>query len=82
MDTTTKNINTIPSENDELPNDNYLDVNYGLIAKLHLNDVCFMDTNREVELSINYKQPLQMSSQYNILSLKRNIDPSTTNLYV
>lgn len=82
MNTTSEDINPVRSENDELSNDNNVGVYYGLISKRHLKDVCFSDTSREGMLSNNYEQPFQMSSEYNILSLKRNIDPSTTDLYV
>lgn len=82
MGTTTENINTIRSENDELSNYNNVGGIYGLISKRQLKDVSFSYTTSEGGLPINYEQPFQTSSQYNILSLKRNLDPSTTDVYV
>lgn len=82
MDTTTENKTTIRCENDELSSDNNVGVTYGLISKRQLKDACFTDTNREGRRSNNYEQPFQTSSEYSILSLKRNIDLSTTDLYV
>lgn len=82
MGTTTENINTIRSENDELSNYNNVGGIYGLISKRQLKDVSFSNTTSEGGLPINYEQPFQTSSQYNILSLKRNLDPSTTDVYV
>lgn len=82
MGTTTENINTIRSENDELSNYNNVGGIYGLISKRQLKDVCFSNTTSEGGLPINYEQTFQTSSQYNILSLKRNLDPSTTDVYV
>lgn len=82
MDTTTDNETTIRCVNDEISNDNNVGVNYGLISKRQLKDACFSDTNREGRLSNNYEQPFQPSSEYSILSLKRKIDLSTTDLYV
>lgn len=73
MDTITENINTIRSENDELSNYNNVGGIYGLISKRQLKDVSFSNTTSEGGLSINHEQPSQTSSQYNILSLKRNI---------
>eukprot|EP00105_Crassostrea_gigas_P018154 XP_011436176.1 PREDICTED: uncharacterized protein LOC105334433 [Crassostrea gigas] len=82
MDTTTENKTTMRCVNDEISNDNNVGVNYGLISKRQLKDACFSDTNREGRLSNNYEQPFQPSSEYSILSLKRKIDLSTTDLYV
>lgn len=82
MDTTTDNKTTLRCVNDEISNDNNVGVTYGLISKRQLKDACFTDTNREGRRSNNYEQPFQMSSEYSILSLKRNIDLSTTDLYV
>lgn len=82
MGTTTENINTIRSENDELSNYNNVGGIYGLISKRQLKDVSFSNTTSEGGLPINYEQTFQTSSQYNILSLKRNLDPSTTDVYV
>lgn len=73
MGTTTENINTIRSENEELSNYNNVGGIYGLISKRQLKDVSFSNTTSEGGLPINYEQPFQTSSQYNILSLKRNI---------
>lgn len=81
MDTTTEDMNTISSANDEPSNDNNVGVNYGQISKRQLKDICFTNASREGGLSKNYEQPFQVSSQYSILSLKRNIDLSTTDLY-
>lgn len=81
MGTTTENINTIRSENDELSNYNNVGGIYGLISKRQLKDVSLSNTTSEGGLPINYEQPFQTSSQYNILSLKRNLDPSTTDVY-
>lgn len=78
----TENKTTIRCVNDEISNDNNVGVNYGLISKRQLKDACFSDTNREGRLSNNYEQPFQPSSEYSILSLKRKIDLSTTDLYV
>lgn len=78
MDTTTEDMNTISSANDEPSNDNNVGVNYGQISKRQLKDICFTNASREGGLSKNYEQPFQVSSQYSILSLKRNIDLSTT----
>lgn len=81
MDTTTEDMNTISSANDEPSNDNNVGVDYGQISKRQLKDICFTNASREGGLSKNYEQPFQVSSQYSILSLKRNIDLSTTDLY-
>lgn len=82
MDTTTDNKTTIRCVNDEISSDNNVGVTYGLISKRQLKDACFSDTNRDGRLSNNYEQPFQPSSEYSILSLKRKIDLSTTDLYV
>lgn len=82
LDTTTDNKTTICCVNDEISSDNNVGVTYGLISKRQLKDACFSDTNREGRLSNNYEQPFQPSSEYSILSLKRKIDLSTTDLYV
>lgn len=55
MDTTTEDMNTISSANDEPSNDNNVGVNYGQISKRQLKDICFTNASREVGLSKNYE---------------------------
>lgn len=55
MDTTTEDMNTISSANDEPSNDNNVGVNYGQISKRQLKDICFTNASREGGLSKNYE---------------------------
>lgn len=74
-----KDANNFAACSQETLNKDTFDTNYGRVSKRHyLNS--YTETNGEEESANNYEH-FQMSTEYSILSLRRNIDQSAIELY-
>lgn len=79
MDRNSVSVNNFAACSQETLNEDTSNTNYGRVLKRHyLNS--YTETNGEEESANNYEH-FQMPTEYSILSLKRNLDPSAIELY-
>lgn len=72
--------NLMAACSEETLNEDTFDTNYKHVSK-RLYRKSFTETNNEEDLTNNYEHFQMPSTEYSILSLKRNIYPSVTELY-
>lgn len=71
--------NSVAACSEETFNEDNFDTNCGHVLKRHyLNS--YTETKGEEDLANNYEH-FQMPTEYSVLSLKRNIDPSVIEMY-